>query len=132
MPPAYSPTLEFAKPMGRKPAAVTSVPVSIGKGRRPGEGGRAHAVPALLDLHHHHLDGDDGIVHEKAERDDQRAEGDAVEVDAQHAHHDEGEREHERDRQGHHDAGAPAERQDRDEQHDAERFDEGMLEFRIA
>src|SRR6476659_1494473 len=30
MPPAYSPTAELAKPMGRKPAAVTSVPVSIG------------------------------------------------------------------------------------------------------
>ena len=31
MPPAYSPTAELAKPIGRKPAAVTSVPVSIGK-----------------------------------------------------------------------------------------------------
>ena len=31
MPPAYSPTAELAKPMGRKPTAVTSVPVSIGK-----------------------------------------------------------------------------------------------------
>ena len=30
MPPAYSPALDFAKPTGRKPAAVTSVPVSIG------------------------------------------------------------------------------------------------------
>jgi len=31
MPPAYSPTEEFAKPMGRNPAAVTKVPVNIGK-----------------------------------------------------------------------------------------------------
>jgi hypothetical protein len=31
MPPAYSPALDFAKPTGRNPAAVTSVPVSIGK-----------------------------------------------------------------------------------------------------
>src|SRR3954452_800201 len=30
MPPAYSPTAELANPMGRNPAAVTSVPVSIG------------------------------------------------------------------------------------------------------
>jgi len=30
MPPAYSPTPELAKPIGRKPTAVTSVPVSIG------------------------------------------------------------------------------------------------------
>lgn len=29
--PVYSPTPELAKPMGRNPAAVTSVPVSIGK-----------------------------------------------------------------------------------------------------
>ena len=31
IPPAYSPTVELAKPTGRKPAAVTSVPVSMGK-----------------------------------------------------------------------------------------------------
>ncbi len=30
MPPAYSPELDFAKPTGRNPAAVTKVPVSIG------------------------------------------------------------------------------------------------------
>ena len=30
MPPAYSPELDLAKPTGKKPAAVTSVPVSIG------------------------------------------------------------------------------------------------------
>src|SRR5215510_13197758 len=30
MPPAYSPALDLAKPTGRKPAAVTRVPVSIG------------------------------------------------------------------------------------------------------
>ena len=30
IPPAYSPALALANPTGRKPAAVTSVPVSIG------------------------------------------------------------------------------------------------------
>src|ERR1700733_2844226 len=30
MPPAYSPVAELARPIGMKPAAVTSVPVSIG------------------------------------------------------------------------------------------------------
>ena len=74
MPPAYSPTEELAKPIGRKPAAVTSVPVSIGKAVEfPGEGRGANAIPALLHLHHHHLDGDDGVVDQQAERDDQRA-----------------------------------------------------------
>ena len=31
MPPAYSPAAEAAKPTGKKPAAVTNVPESIGK-----------------------------------------------------------------------------------------------------
>ncbi len=31
MPPAYSPTVELARPIGTKPAAVTSVPVNMGK-----------------------------------------------------------------------------------------------------
>ena len=31
MPPAYSPEEDLAKPTGRKPAAVTRVPVSMGK-----------------------------------------------------------------------------------------------------
>ena len=31
MPPAYWPAMDFAKPTGMKPAAVISVPVSIGK-----------------------------------------------------------------------------------------------------
>ena len=52
------------------------------RGRGPGEGRGAGAVPALLHLHHHHLDGDDGVVDQQAERDDQRAERDAVKVDA--------------------------------------------------
>ena len=50
--------------------------------RGPGEGRGARPVPALLHLHHHHLDGDDGVVDQQPERDDQRAERDAVKVDA--------------------------------------------------
>ena len=38
-----------------------------------GIGGGAKAVPALLQLEGHHLDGDDGIVHQQAQGDDQRA-----------------------------------------------------------
>jgi hypothetical protein len=95
------------------------------KGRRgPGEGRRAHAVVALLDLHHHHLDRDDGVVDEKAERDDEGAERDAVEVDAEDRHRHEGDREHERHRERHHDAGAPAERQEAHHEHDGERLQE--------
>ena len=98
IPPAYSPTEELAKPMGRKPAAVTKRAGQHREGRRgPGEGRRAHAVPALLDLHHHHLDRDDGVVDEKPERDDEGAERDPVQVDAEHRHSHEGDGQHERD-----------------------------------
>ncbi len=73
----------WRSPTGRKPAAVTSVPVSIGNAVDvQAKVAALHAVPALLHLHHHHLDGDDGVVDQQAERDDQRAERDAVQVDA--------------------------------------------------
>ena len=55
-------------------------------GRGPGKGGGALAVPALLHLHHHHLDGDDGVVDEQAERDDERAERDPVQIEVDDAH----------------------------------------------
>ena len=84
MPPAYSPAADLANPTGKKPAAVTSVPVSIGNAVDvPGKGRRVDAVQALLHLHHHHLDGDDRVVDQKAERDDQCAERDAVQVERQ-------------------------------------------------
>ena len=38
-------------------------------------------------LHHHHLDGDDRVVDQQAERDDERAERDALEVPAHRQHH---------------------------------------------
>ena len=100
------------------------------RGRGPCIGGGAGAVEALLHFHHHHLDGDDGVVDQEPERDDQRAERDAVEVDAGRVHHGEHDRQHQRNRQRHHDAGAPAERDEADQQHDAERLHEGLDEFR--
>ncbi len=38
----------------------------------PGKSGGLDPVHALLHLHHHDLDGNDGVVDEKAEREDQR------------------------------------------------------------
>ncbi len=55
-------------------------------GRGVGEGRRPEAIPALLHLHHHHLDGDDRVVDQQAERDHQRAQGNALQVDAEEAH----------------------------------------------
>ncbi len=100
------------------------------RGRGPGEGRRAGAVPALLHLHHHHLDGDDGVVDQEAERDDEGAERDAVEIEPGRVHHQEHDREHERHRQRHHDAGAPAEREEAHHQHDHQGLGEGLDEFR--
>ena len=99
------------------------------RGGFPGKGRGADAVPALLHLHHHHLDRDDGVVDQQPERDDQRAERDAVQVERHRVHDDEDDRQHQRHRQRHHDAGAPAQRQERDEQHDRQRLDEGVHEF---
>ena len=50
MPPAYSATAEAAKPTGMKPAAVTSVPVSIGKAvmSQAAPAARARSQPASV------------------------------------------------------------------------------------
>jgi hypothetical protein len=79
-----------------------------------GEGRGAEAVPALLHLHHHHLDGDDRVVDEQTERDDQRAERNALQIDAEDVHGEKRDRQHERDRQGDHGARAQAEAEEGD------------------
>ena len=62
---------------------MISVPVSIGIAvDLVGEGRGAHLVVALFELAHHHLDRDDRVVDQQAERDDQRAERDLVQADA--------------------------------------------------
>jgi hypothetical protein len=66
------------------------------RGRRPGKGRGVRPVEALLHLHHHHLDGDDRVVDQKAERDDQGAERDAVQIDAGRVHDGEHNGEHQR------------------------------------
>ena len=82
MPPAYSPTDELAKPMGRKPAAVTSVPVSIGKAvdSQANDAARTRSQPCSIFT---------TIIStammasstKQAERDDQRTERDPVQVE---------------------------------------------------
>ena len=99
------------------------------RGGFPGKGRGANAIPALLHFHHHHLDGDDGIVDQKAERDDQCPERDPVQIETHGIHDDENDREHQRHRQRHHDAGAPAEREEAYEQHDRKRFHERVDEL---
>ena len=117
-------------PTGRKPTAVTSVPVSMGNAvELPGEGGGTDAAPALLHFYDHHLDGDDRIVDEQPERDDQRAERDAVEIEPGHIHDHEHDRQHERHGRRDDEAGAPSKRDEADDEHDGERLDERAQEL---
>ena len=82
-----------------KPATVTSVPVSIGKGGRGIDVGcRLFQGIADLEPRHHHFDGDHGVIDEEAQRDDQGAERNALQRNAGICHHDERDGEHQRDR----------------------------------
>ena len=71
-----------AKPIGTKPAMVTSVPVSIGAAERPvGEGRRLVLVVAGRESPDHRVDRGHRVVDQQRQRDDQRAERDALQVD---------------------------------------------------
>ena len=95
----------------------------------PGESRGPHAAPTLLHFHDHHLDGDDRIVDEQAERDDEGAERDAVEIEPGHVHDDEHDREHERNRRRDDEAGAPSKGYEADDEHDRQRLDERAQEL---
>jgi hypothetical protein len=98
-------------------------------GRAVGEGRGAGAVPALFDLHHHHFHGDDRVVDQQAERDDQRPERDAVERPTRRVHHRSDDAQHQRHRRRDHDAAAPAQRQEAHREHDGQRLQERLLEL---
>eukprot|EP01022_Parablepharisma_sp_SALTPOND_P021778 TRINITY_DN435_c2_g5_i1.p1 TRINITY_DN435_c2_g5~~TRINITY_DN435_c2_g5_i1.p1 ORF type:complete len:1432 (+),score=573.01 TRINITY_DN435_c2_g5_i1:2996-7291(+) len=94
-----------------------------------GEGGGATAVPALLQLHRHHLDGDDGVVHQQAQRQHQRTQRDLVQADVEHVHEQRGHRQHDGNRNHHHHAGTDAQRYQADHQHDGHRFGDRLKEI---
>ena len=98
-------------------------------GRGIGEGCRLDLLHAFLDLRDHHLDGDHRIVHQKAERDDERAERDALQADAHRFHRHEHNCEHERNRQGDHEPGPEAEAEEADHEHDDDRLEERLGEL---
>ena len=72
----------------------------IGKGRG------AHLVVAFFHLAHHHLHGDDGVIHQQPQRDDERAQRYFVQPDAEVRHPQKGHRQHQRDGDTHHQTGA--------------------------
>ena len=96
----YSPAALRAKPIGTKPGDRDQRAGEHRKGGRGvGEGGGVLLVVAVLQPRHHRLDRDHGVVDQQAERDDQRAERDALQVDAEEPHDHEHRGQHERDRQ---------------------------------
>ena len=94
-----------------------------------GEGRGLHLVHAFLDLGDHHLRRDHRVVDEEAERDDEGAEGDALQADAHRLHRHEDDDEDQRDRQGDDDPGPEAEADEADREHDSDRFDERLGEL---
>jgi hypothetical protein len=120
--PAYSPAPE-REPHRQKADDRHQRPGEHRRGRgMPGEGGGVNPVEAFFEFHHHHFDGDDGVVHQQAQGNDQRAQGDAVELAAgeqhDHKHYRQGQR-HRR----HHQPHAKAQGQQAD-QHDHRESDE--------
>ena len=70
-----------------------------------GKGGGAHLVVALFQLQHHHFDGDDGVVHQQAQRDDERAQRNLVQANAPVPHGQKGHGQHHGNGDAHHQAG---------------------------
>jgi hypothetical protein len=97
--------------------------------RRIGERRRGQLVEPFLQLAVHHLHRDHRIIDQQAERNDERAERDAVQVDPHHRHDEERRRQHQRNGQRHDEAGPPAERQQRHDQHDADGLGQRLQEF---
>ena len=113
----YCPTLDWARPIGRKPAMVTTRAGQHREGGRlVGIGGGDRLRIARLDPRHHRFDRDHRVVDEQAEGDDQRAERDALQADVGRIEEQEDDREHQRDRQRHHQPGAEPEAHEAHEQ----------------
>ena len=130
MPPAYSPVVDLREAdrhEGGDGDQRAGQPRHRGRG--VGIGGRFNAVPAFFHLHDHHLDRDNAVVHQQAERDDQRAERDALQVPAHRQHHEGDDAEHDRHGQPDDDPRAPAEAEQADREHNGERFQQRAFEL---
>ena len=88
----------------------------MGRGTQP--------IPSRLHLHQHHLDGDDGVVDQKPQGDDERTQADPIQVDALDQHQQEGDREGQGDGDADDQTGAPADGDEADQHHHRDRDQE--------
>ena len=86
-------------------------------------------VVAAFQAEDHALDGDHGIVHQQAERDDEGAERDALKVDAEGLHRPEYDRQHQRNRDDDDGARAQAEAHHAHREDDGDRLPQRFHEF---
>ena len=82
----------------------------------------------MLQLNRHGLDRNDRVIHQQAERDDHRAQRDALQIDAEQLHAQEHAGQNHRNADCDHDPGTPAEAEETHQQHDREGFEERFLE----
>ena len=94
-----------------------------------GEDGGLLLVVAALQAEDHALDGDHGVVHQQAERDDESAERDALKVDAEGLHRPEYDRQHQRNRDDDDGARAQAEAHHAHREDDGDRLPQRFHEF---
>lgn len=90
---------------------------------------RLHAVRSLLELHLHHLDDDDRVIHEKPQRYDERAQRHDMEVDALVRHEEEGRAHHHGHAQGEHQSAPEPQREEAHRHDDHQCFHERLREF---
>ena len=101
-----------------------------------GKGSGANFVKALLHFAHHHLHRNDGVVHQQAQSDDERAQRYLVQTNAKVIHRQKSHGQHQGDGDAHHQTGAhidvptkastlvPTQRHKADQQHNHHRLDQ--------
>lgn len=99
----------------------------------PGEGRGFDSVVTFLHFHHHHFDGDNGIINQQAEGEDQGAQRHAVKVNSRGFHHHEDDRQRQRYRRRNDHPHAPA-HADKTNHHDHKqgdkKFDHELIDRR--
>src|SRR5438093_2824113 len=93
-------------------------------GVAPGISRGLDAIHSLLHLHHHGFDGDDGIVHQEPQRDDERSQCDSIKNPICDHHDHKYRAQGQRDCRDHHDSNPPPQAQQADQHYYTDRHRE--------